>query len=303
MRELGFVGLLKSTIGRIRFAAVRGGFGTLERLAPGVGAWWAERLWLTIPRFRGKPRPTSLPLAETFTVSVRGRRVVGRAWGTGPVVYLMHGWGGTSTQLEPFVAPLLASGHRVVTFDALSHGVSEPGTLGPRRTTFPELADALKAVVSLHGPAFAIVAHSGACAALFHAMRQGLSAGRLVFLAPMTQPTPYTYLFAARLGFGERIRVRMQDRVARLVGVPWTTFDIPTGCATLPARPPLLLIHDPRDRETRYADSLAVNAAWPESELITVTGLGHNRLLRDPAVIAATVAFLGPATDSTRQVS
>jgi pimeloyl-ACP methyl ester carboxylesterase len=216
-------------------------------------------------------------------------------------VYLVHGWGGASSQLDPFVPGLLAAGHRVVTFDTLSHGDSAPGALGPGRATLVEMADAVAAVVAAHGPAHAIVAHSGGCTAAFYAIRRGLPVDRLVFLAPMTQPTPYTILFAARLGFGERIRVRMQDRLAARVGVPWTDFDIPSHVGG--ALPRLLLVHDPRDRETRYADSLAVSRVWPGSVLTTVTELGHWRILRDPAVVAQAVAFVAPVEDSARQVS
>jgi len=294
---------LKSTIVRVKLFGIRTIFGVLERVAPGIGSQWAERLWLTLPRYRGTQRPNALPLAETFTVSVRGRRIVGRAWGSGPTVYLVHGWGGASSQLEAFVPALLDAGHRVVTFDALSHGDSAPGSLGPRRTTIPELADALAAVVAAQGRAHAIIAHSLGCAGVFYAIRHGLPVDRLVFLAPMTQPTPYTILFAARLGFGERISAGMRDRVATRVGVPWTDFDIPNLVDRLPTPPPLLLVHDPRDRETRYADSLAVRKVWPGADLVTVTDLGHWRILRDPSTIERSVAFLAPTADSARQVS
>jgi pimeloyl-ACP methyl ester carboxylesterase len=284
-------------------AAVRGAFGTLERAAPGIGARWAERLWLTVPPYRGTRRASTLPLAETFTVPVRGRLVTGRAWGSGPIVYLVHGWGGTSGQLEAFVPGLLAAGHRVVTFDALSHGESAPGSYGPRRSTIPEMADALRAVVAAQGPAHAIIAHSLGCAGVFFALRHGLSVRRLVFFAPMTQPTPYTILFSAALGFGERIRTRMQDRVAARVGVPWTDFDMPRSVPSLGALPALLLVHDPRDRETRYADSLAVEKVWPGAVLHKVTDLGHWRLLRDQSTVTRTVAFVGFEADSARHVS
>ncbi len=51
------------------------------------------------------------------------------AWGSGPTVYLVHGWAGHAGQLAPFVAPARrAAGFRVVAFDAPSHGA-----LGPRR--------------------------------------------------------------------------------------------------------------------------------------------------------------------------
>ncbi|HEV2781123.1 MAG TPA: alpha/beta fold hydrolase [Actinophytocola sp.] len=283
--------------------SIRALFGALERVAPRPGAALAERLWLTMPRYRGGRRSRTLPLAETFSVTVDGGRVTGRAWGMGPRVYLVHGWGGASEQLEPFVEPLLTAGYRVITFDALSHGDSEPGRLGQRRTTIPEMAAALTAVVAEHGQAHAVISHSLGCAATFFAVRRGLPAGRLVFLAPMTQPDPYTILFAARLGFGERIRAGMRDRVAARVGLPWSEFDIPSQVAGLAAPPPLLLVHDPRDRETRYADSLAVQRVWPDARLITVTGRGHWRILRDRETIDHTLAFLAPRAGQGRQVS
>lgn len=301
------VATVKSTIVRfttgVQMATIRGLFGTLERAAPRVGSWWAERLWLTLPRYRGSRRVSTLPLAETFTVEVRGRRVAGRAWGSGPTVYLVHGWGGASDQLETFVSPLVAAGHRVITFDALSHGESAPGSLGPRRSTIPEMADALTAVVAAQGPAHAIIAHSLGSAGVFFALRHGLRTRRLVFLAPMTQPDPYTILFAARLGFGERIRIPMQDRVATRVGVPWSDFDMPCMVGAVPALPDLLLVHDPRDRETRYADSLALRKVWPGAELTTVTGLGHWRILRDTPTVSRAVDFIAAGTGSARQVS
>ncbi|WP_291410014.1 alpha/beta fold hydrolase [Actinophytocola sp.] len=270
--------------------AVRTAFGTLERLAPGLGGRWAERLWLTVPPYRGR-RADVIPPGEPFTVTVDGRRVAGRTWGSGPVVYLVHGWGGQSAQLRAFLDPLLAAGHRVVTFDALSHGDSDPGALGPRRTTVTEMAAALEAVAEKHGPAHAIIAHSLGGNAVFFALRRGLRAGRLVFLAPMTQPMPYTAIFAATLGFDHRVRARMLERVARRAGVPWSAFDIPSQVPDI-APPPLLTVHDPNDRETRYADSVALAKAWPDAELVTVQDLGHWRLLRDPATVARAVGFV-----------
>lgn len=284
----------KSTIDRfsnsVRETAVRTAFGTLERVAPGLGARWAERLWLTIPPYRGRPAEL-FPPGERYTIPVGERHVLTRVWGSGPVVYLVHGWGGNGVQLRAYLEPLLAAGRRVVTFDALGHGDSDAGELGPRRTTIPEMAAALRAVVAAHGPAHAIVAHSLGANSTFYALRRGLWAGRLVFLAPMTQPMPYTALFGAALGFDRRVRERMVARVARRVGVPWSAFDVPSQVADI-AAPPLLAVHDPNDRETRYADSVALVKAWPGAELVTARDLGHWRLLRDPATVDRAVAFL-----------
>ena len=59
-------------------------------------------------------------------------------------------------------------------------------------------------------------------------------------------------------------------------------------------RAPLLLLHDEGDREVPFAHGQAVAAAWPGGHLLPLRGLGHRRLLRDPAVIQAVVEFVAP---------
>ncbi|MDQ3790009.1 MAG: alpha/beta hydrolase, partial [Actinomycetota bacterium] len=84
---------------------------------------------------------------------------------------------------------------------------------------------------------------------------------------------------------------RMMDRVAARVDTPWEDFDMPTQVTRI-APPPLLTVHDPADRETHYADSVAIAEVWPEAELVTVKGLGHWRLLRDQETITRAVTFV-----------
>src|SRR5829696_41633 len=266
-------------------------FGVLERVAPALGARWAERLWFTVPRAGGR-RDRLAPPGRPFRVEVHGRTVTGESWGEGPVVYLVHGWGGWRGQLDAFAGPLAEAGYRVVAFDALSHGDSDPGLSGPGRSNALELADALTAVVAAHGPAAAVVAHSLGPTAAAYAMRDGLAVGRAVFVAPMAAPLPYTRTFAGRLGFGERTRTRLARRIERRVGLPLSAFDVPAMAGTM-ATPPLLLVHDRHDAETGWSDSEAIARAWPGARLVTTTGLGHRRILRDPAVVAEVTGFVG----------
>jgi pimeloyl-ACP methyl ester carboxylesterase len=271
-------------------------FRVLERVAPGVGARWAEHLWFTVPAARGRRDRQAAP-GRPFQVRVHGRAFAGEVWGgrpadgVPPVVYLVHGWGGWRWQLDGFVVPLVEAGFRVVAFDAPSHGASDPGPSGPGRSTVLELADALAAVVAAMGPAHAVVAHSlGATAAAF-ALRGGLPVERAAFLAPMADPLPYTRTFAGRLGFGERVRTRLVDRIERRVGLPLSAFDVP-AMAEQVATPPLLLVHDRQDAETGWSDSAAIARSWPRCRLVTTGGLGHRRILRAPAVIAEVVEFV-----------
>jgi pimeloyl-ACP methyl ester carboxylesterase len=109
-------------------------------------------------------------------------------------------------------------------------------------------------------------------------------------VAPLVDVTPYTYGFARRFGFGERVRTRMVGRFERRFGMPLSAFDLTATAAQ--AGPPLLVAHDRDDRETRWADSRTLARAWPGARLLTTTGLGHRRILADPQVVAEVVRFV-----------
>jgi pimeloyl-ACP methyl ester carboxylesterase len=285
----------KSTIVRL-FAAppsVRGLFRLLEHAAPGLGARWAERIWFTLPRGRphGGSRIAQLAPGQRFALDVGGHQIVGESWGTGPAVYLMHGWAGHRGQFAAFVQPLVDHGYRVVAFDAPSHGASAPGDFGARSSSIPEFATALTAVAAAHGPARALIAHSLGCTAAAVALRDGLLAERVVLLAPLASPLSFASQFAAALGFGDRTYRRLIRRVEHRVGAPMHHFDVPALGRTA-AMPPTLIIHDQDDNSTPSSDAAAIAAAWAGSRLQLTTGLGHQRLLSNQDVVADVAEFV-----------
>ena len=226
-----------------------------------------------------------------FAIPVGVSTVAGQVWGDGPPVYLMHGWAGAGDQLAAFTGALTARGHRVVAFDAPSHGRSTAGRHGPRSSSMPEFVDALTAVAAAHGAPHAIIAHSLGAIATAVAVVDGLPAGRLVLLAPMESPLSQAWQLARALGFGERTHRRLIARVERRVGAPMRHFDLPAlGHAV--AMPPSLLVHDRDDRSTPVANAANIAAAWPGSLLHVTTGLGHVRLLRAPEVVSRVVDFV-----------
>lgn len=284
----------KSTIVRSSLRGRRYLAGAVERWAPSAGAALAERLWFTIPSVPEHKRTGLVPPGRSFSVSVNGREVFGQSVGEGPVVYLVHGWGGWAGQLSAFVQPLVAAGHRVVSYDAPSHGRSAPGRLGPQRSSVVEMAEALLAVTDAHGPAAGIVAHSLGCTATAFALSRGLLTDRVAFIAPMANPQPYLAGFVHALGFGPRVLADTRRRVARRVGLPLDAFDVPRMAREV-VTPPLEVIHDRDDHEISWSDGASIAASWPEATLVSTRGLGHRRILRDPFVVEEVVAFLGAA--------
>ena len=55
---------------------------------------------------------------------------------------------------------------------------------------------------------------------------------------------------------------------------------------------PALIVHDPEDREVPWAHGAEIANAWIGSRLLPAEGLGHTRLLRDPAILATAMEFI-----------
>jgi pimeloyl-ACP methyl ester carboxylesterase len=218
--------------------------------------------------------------------------VITETWGAGPVVYLLHGWGGNRRSWGAFVGPLTQAGFRAVTLDAPGHGDSGPGPYGPGRTLLPDVISALCAVASSDGPAHGVVAHSMGALAAAVACLDGLPAARLVLIAPMPDPRSAIRVFAAAAGVGERIQARMPRALERLMRTPLSHFDAVQRAAEHETLPPALVIHDGGDRRVPFEFGAQLATAWPRARLRPTRGLGHNRILRDEEVIAASVAFL-----------
>src|SRR5207245_2376014 len=111
----------------------RAAFGAVQRASPGLASRWAERLFCSPPRRAISERMAAwLAGGRRFDLMVGGRRVAAWSWGDrGPGVLLVHGWGSRGARFVDLGGALLASGVRVIPFDAPGHGAS-PGRLSSR---------------------------------------------------------------------------------------------------------------------------------------------------------------------------
>jgi pimeloyl-ACP methyl ester carboxylesterase len=231
-------------------------------------------------------------LGSPFEVRPRGRAIRGWTWGEGPVVYLVHGWSGHAEQLQPLVRHLLDQGLKVVAFDGLSHGHSDPGVHGAGSSDAVELGRSLDAVAARFGPARAIVAHSMGALSTLLALRDGwLSTERLVLIAPVEGVPDFLERFRELLRFGRRTERRLVARAERRTGYAVDDLDVALLGHHLDSRPDLLVIHDLGDKETPHAPSARLVAGWPGAELYSTVGLGHRRILMDAAVGGTVARF------------
>jgi pimeloyl-ACP methyl ester carboxylesterase len=253
-------------------------------LTPPIAVRWAEHLFVSPPRMRALPSPI-FAAGHRFYLPAAGQAIAVWSWGDGPTAVLMHGWAGRAEQLAAFVPPLLAKGFSVIAPDAPGHGASSG-----RRSSLLAFAEALAAVAARVGPIEAFVGHSAGAAAGALAMHRGVKIGRAVFLAPAASLADVVVRFAWQLRIPPWIAQAMRRRIESRLGVPMSALDVPRIARS--ARTPLLVFHDPTDREVPWKDGAAIAQAWPGARLVDVPGTGHNRILRDAHVVTQAAAFL-----------
>ncbi|MFL5310885.1 MAG: alpha/beta fold hydrolase [Myxococcales bacterium] len=266
---------------------LRAAFRAAGSLAPPLAVRWAERAFANPPRLEARPSPV-LAAGHRFYLTAGGERLAVWSWGDGPTAVLLHGWAGRSEQLASFVAPLLASGYSVVAPDAPGHGESSG-----RGSSVLAFADALEAVAARVGPVQAFVGHSAGAAAGALAIHRGVPVRRAVFLAPVASLADVVVRFAWQLHIPPWIADAMRQRFESRLGVPMSALDVPALARG--ARTPLIVFHDPDDRDVPWHDAAAIAQAWPGARLVDVPHAGHNRILRDPSVVEQAVSFLGRA--------
>lgn len=274
-----------TTVRSVQLRTLRAGLSLARALAPPLAARAAARLFLTPPRFE-PPRGEREALArgEPFEVPLGAGALHAWRFGDGPPVLLVHGWGGRGGQMTSLVPAVMAAGLSALVFDGPAHGASS-GHLA----SVPHFADAVAAVAE-HTGARAGVGHSMGAAGLALAMIRGMPLQAAVFVAPPRSPDGYVAQFSRAMGLGPPAEARLRAELARRLGIDPAALDLPRMTGGMEA--PLLVFHDRDDREVAWADGAAIAAAWKGARLVTTSGLGHNRILRDASVAGESADFL-----------
>lgn len=285
---------------------IRGMFGAVEHLMPGLGGRAAFELFCRTPApnaltagerraiegaadFMGEARHHRLGSA-TVRITVHEFRPVPRRQEESTVL-VIHGWRSRTEFMRKLIDGYREAGFRVVSLDLPGHGAS-PG----RRLNMANAVEAVRLTQEWFGPFACVVGHSfgGAVAVSAAAGAVGgidpLATQRLVLIAAPNAMSDIFASFGKHINLGARSALAMDRQVERIAGHGLSYFICSEFLARL--KIPALVIHAPDDREVSADDARRLGAAGPHVTLQWMPGLGHRRILANPAVVQAAVGFL-----------
>jgi pimeloyl-ACP methyl ester carboxylesterase len=257
-------------------------FQLASALSPKLGGELGRRLFF---------RPMPLPYSDLQrqVLDMADHRHIGdvatyRWGGAGPLVLLVHGWGGHSGQMTEFVDPLLQAGFSVIAIDMPAHGRSD-GKL----SSLIHFGRAIRQVARYFGPVHGVVTHSLGGGGLVQALLNGMLAERAVLIAPQTQFHDYWRMFRNGLGMSDKVWKEMVAVSEVWLGVPFSEVHPGVGAAKMSV--PALILHGKSDRISPVKEGREMARLWPDARLVEFDG-GHVSILREPAAIRAATAFM-----------
>lgn len=276
--------------------AVGTGLTATARVSPGIAGRLALELWMRPgrpARVRPEERAVMDAARTTYVDHPRGR-VTTYAWGDGArPVLLVHGWGSRASRWADLVTALLAAGASPVSYDAWAHGAT-PGRTGG---TVPDHREVIEKLERRSGGFEAVVGHSFGALVAMHVAREAVAARRLVTINGVGDFGYLVDTFCSTLRLPHQVNTGLRRAIERRYfdgddGI-WDRF----SAQPAPGRE-LLVVHDAQDPVVEPVQADVITRAYGDAAARLVTsGLGHNRILRDPDVVAATVDF---ATGSPR---
>lgn len=250
----------------------------------------SSRLLMTPPNTKkSKEHIAFLKTGERHQVFFENKKIRAWSWGNGPLVLLVHGWGGYGAQLSRFVEPLVSSGHQVVLFDSYGHGSSEG-----KVSSVVHMAASLRAVVNyFNNDLKSVIAHSmGTSALLLYLELYSPDIESVVLIsAPSEGPIAHSKTFAEKVGISEFIRARMQAQLEWQLDHPWETLEIPSLLRSV-REIPTLLIHDENDRVVPIQNLDLIHEQLGHSESHRTRGFGHFKILDSGEVVEHVIAYL-----------
>lgn len=258
----------------------------------------AARAWFTPPPLSERRRQVweqSLDGTEPIALELDGKSLSGFRHGEGPLVLLVHGWGGRAAQMGQLARAIADQGFTVVAIDLPGHGTQRWDT-----SDVFQMSSALRHLAGEFGEPQGVVAHSLGAMASVYTFR-GAMPERVVLLAPMLDINEALDTFASRARLMPWTAAALKKRLRRFCGDSWAIFA--AGSDTDFGDAEVLVVHDPDDPDTRFESSAVLAAVRERTRLVVANSRGHNGVLADKEVAGEIGRFLLGVGASGQRVS
>ncbi|HUX89477.1 MAG TPA: alpha/beta fold hydrolase [Gallionellaceae bacterium] len=227
--------------------------------------------------------------AQSFYLDLAGNKIKVFEWGVGPVILLVHGWGGRALQMDSFVTSLLERGFKVVAFDHKGHGESSS-----RYSSYPEIFRSTELVAAHYAhELYGVIAHSIGSNSMFKVSEKFEQKLKIAVIAPMDDFLGYLEKMRARMGIYEKLFAQVIRQIEADCAVQLA--DLCVLDYEKISRHDVLLVHDKFDRINKIRASHEIKRNLQGSSLMETEMLGHSRILRNPEVVDRVVAHFAPA--------
>ena len=268
--------------------AIRGMFSVTGKVSTRLSTYFAVKLFYKTRPTKFRPNELAklktakqeiLPFRETMELHVA-------SWGNdnSPVIVALHGWEGKGISFMEFIDPLVAAGYKVVTVDVPGHGLSKE-----KEADLTYFVDSLAIMAEAFGPIHGIIAHSFGGLATVLALERHIPVNQVVFISAASSPNMIIGEFGRMFNLGDKVIAGIKRNIEKRTNKEYASY-VPRLDRTKPDVP-ILIIHDKDDNVLPYRVSADLLEHFPNAQKITTTGLGHQKILRDPAVVQHVTTF------------
>lgn len=252
-------------------------------MSPALTAEIAARRFLSTKRFIRPGAECDLLQGASSSKTIAGTKLW--CFGSGPIVFFVHGWDGRGSQFSSFVGPLVSRGFQVVLWDGPSHGDSDGST-----TNVGEFVRKLLLIQKEFGPFTATIGHSFGGAVVLLAVANGLNTKSIVTIASPYSLDEVIQRFSSFFELSNSTHLRLRRSIERRAKIKIEETKIDDLVSKIEARG--LIVHDENDKEIPFADADRIHRAWPSAGLLKTRRLGHRRILADGELVTRVIDFV-----------
>lgn len=200
-------------------------------------------------------------------------------------ILLVHGWSGRGTQLFKIADELVKAGYSTISFDAPAHGKS-PG----RTTIMSEFVATILEIEKQFGTFDAAVGHSLGGMSLLNAVKKGFKINHLAVIGSGDIVQDILDDFVTKLELKPNISSKLREHFEKKYGQEMDSYSGYKSAMEIDI--PVLVIHDKNDPEVAVTAGINIYNHLKNGTLYLTEGLGHRKILGDPAVIDKVVQFV-----------